>query len=201
MIELYKLTDGGIIAKLDADEVAKLAKVTEPPVNNYLALPVPHISQRGATADKRSRDCMAACVVMVLAMFRINKTVDSIAGQFQNPPNTNMNFADGMAALSWYGVKRGYKRPFMADAIIAAIKDNHPVIALVKYPHLPYKAVDFGGYHFIVCYGVTDEGAILYHDPLFKSDTKTEISIDALDVAMSNYPTSDNRHYQALVCG
>ena len=195
--------NGDFIIAMTQEEVTVYERFLSPPElsEKDVVLNVPHLSQYGYGADERKRDCGAAVAAMALRLLNIIKTVDDISVQFQPEEDENMRFGDVIMAIRHYGMKAVYKRQFKAADIEAAIRNGHPVIALVKYPIMPYQALKFSGYHFIVVYGARMDGSLLYRDPLAPDGTLISISATALDRAMSEYPMRDNQHFQAIITG
>ena len=163
-------------------------------------LPIPHVSQLGATASKRRGDCGAACIAMVVnGMTSQTVTVDAMAEQWQKAyPNRYMTAGEVMNGITANGLQVDYKRPLLHSGIADAVLSGCPVVALVKYPRLPHQAANYAGCHFIVIYGVTGD-VFLYHDPLTTGYKRLVISQSQLDSAMYEVVADGNAARQGLV--
>ena len=127
-------------------------------------------------------------------------TVDDVAIRFQSVPNKYMFIGELLTALRSYGLQADYKRPLYVGEAMGMIQAGQPVIALVKYPLLPFQFSTFTGSHFIVLYGVVGD-SLLYRDPLATNDNKLAITSSELDEAMSGFDAGENLPYQGILCG
>ncbi len=199
MKHLADLQDGHLVL-LTADECERLQQPEQQDTRPTI-LDIPHRCQFGEGADERRNDCGAACVVMiVVGLTDNNPTVDDVAIAHQKRPNAYMGFWELMVALRVYKLTPDYVRPLRADHIRESLDSGRPSIVLAKYPHLPYKASQFTGSHFvvIVIYGY-DGDEFYYHDSLACDGDIRKISSSDLETAMSKFDPGENRPYQGLI--
>lgn len=197
MRHLTDLQDGHLVL-LTVDEYERLQQ-PEPEHTRPTILDIPHRCQFGKGADERRNDCGAACVAMVVAGLRGKQTtVDEVAIAYQKRPNAYMGFWELMVALRAYKLTPDYVRPLRADRIREALDKGKPIIVLVKYPQLPYKAIAFAGSHFMVVYGHSGD-EFYYHDPLACDGEIRKISSSDLEAAMSEFDPGENQPYQGLI--
>lgn len=171
MIPLFKMVeDSGIVVALTNDEYERikefLAQGTD--VGDLaVRLDYSHVSQMGPGASENRNDCGAACAAVILRKRgHSNVTVDEIADRYQRKPNKPMWVSEVRQALSGYGTSSEYKPGLTPNTIEEKLREGKPIIALVSYPELPHQAINYDASHYIVVYGVLEDGSFLYHDPL-----------------------------------
>ncbi len=165
---------------------------------NFTSVHMPFLSQRMRGAYARRNDCGPTCIAMAIKGFEgfPDLTVDDIAIKYQKAVDQYTTLAELQKAARDYHLSAEYKRPFMAQDMADAIKRGSVTVALVKYSEMPIKKYDFGGWHFILVYGVNDR-RLYYRDPLAVDSGELSIGFEDLDHAMSI--KDNNMPHQGLV--
>ena len=171
---------------------------------NGRRLVVPFLSQLGPGASKNLNDCGPASVAMVANAVGSKITVDRSTEICQQNRNKPTSISPLMTGMSSVGIKSDYVRPLKAERIKQEIDNGNPIVALVKYTHVPDRNKEFEHYegsHYVVIVGYEDD-MFEYHDPYHNGGGGAYLTMteNELDAAMSKFGQYENMPYQGIVC-
>lgn len=166
---------------------------------------VPYVSQQGAGANYRLRDCGAACAVMVARDAYMQSdfldpvffTVDDFARKTTlATKDTGLTCPQIVALLAGYGLKAEARTGLSLDLLQAWIRGGIAPIVLVNYRHI-HKAHPANLGHFLVLVGYRAD-AFLAHDPYLLGANVT-VSNGDLSRAMHDVLMVTQAPYQGVV--